>query len=73
MRIYIADTILRQLSVKISGIKDSLLSITKGIITAYHHQHLTALTLCNQIIHNKIQLTVPNPAGFIFPHSMHDI
>ena len=70
---HIWNDILRQFSSKVTREKDCLLIIFKCVTAAHNHDHILAFTFCNEIIHNKIEFAVPQPACLILSHSMLDI
>ena len=39
----------------------------------HHHEHLFALSLSKKIVHDQIDLTLPDPAGLVFAAAMEQI
>lgn len=70
---HIWNNILCQFPSKVTREKDSLLIISKRVTAAHNHDHTLAFSFCDEIIHNKIQFAVPQPACLILSHSMLDI
>ena len=73
MCICVSDAILCKLTVKVSRIKYGLFTLTESIITTGNHNHFPAFSFRNQIVHDEIQLPVPDPSGLILSNTMHNI
>ena len=50
---------------KFPGVKYRFFSIFEGIATAHDHDHFLALSLCDQIVHDKVRLPMPDPSGLV--------
>ena len=61
---------MNQFTLKISRVKYRFFSIFEGIATAHDHDHFLALSLCDQIVHDKVRLPLPDPSRLIFTDTM---
>jgi len=59
-----------QFTLKISRVKYRFFSIFEGIATAHDHDHFLALSLCDQIVHDKVRLPLPDPSGLVLSYAM---